>query len=325
MIDISKVEELITFSDKTFITAHKNIDLDALGSMLGMYYLCTNLGKETYLIVDDSELTSEISIAFKTLKEKNDIAFNKYSEVKDMISNKSLLIITDTNKNYRLQNDKLCNMKNKIVIDHHIKTEDSIENVSYEYVDVDSSSACEMVVELLKNMNIYIPSTVATIMLSGMYIDTNGFLLKTTGKTHTCASMLYEFGANNKEAQYLLKQGYDEFKRRQKLTLATEFYNNVAITTSNDKYLSTELAKTSDVLLTFDGVEASFSIAKLDDNTVGISARSLGNINVEDLMSMFGGGGHITDAAAQIKNKDVDVIKKELLKYLGGLDEGNIH
>ena len=94
---------------------------------------------------------------------------------------------------------------------------------------------------------------------------------------------------------------------------------------SRSKYLNTELAKASDVLLTFNNVEASFTIAKISNNVVGISARSLGNVDVEKIMNHFGGGGHKTDAATQIINKDVDKVKEELLEYIGGLNEGNIY
>ena len=325
MIDYSRIEELILFSENVFITAHKNIDLDALGSILGMYYVVISKGKNAHIVIDDEVYNHEIERAIKTIKEKDDIVVERYSDIKDKITNKSLLVVTDTNRKSRVQNSKLLDIKNKVVIDHHIETSDTISDLIYKYIEIGSSSACEIVLEIIKSLNIYIPEEIATIMFAGIYVDTNGFLLKTTSKTHLYTSMLYEFGASNKEAQYLLKQDYNEFKRRQKLTLSTEFYNNIAITTSDSKYLSVELAKASDVLLTFNKVEASFSIAKLDDDLVGISARSLGNIDVEKIMNHFGGGGHKTDAATQINNKSVVEVKKELLEYLGGLDESNIH
>jgi len=86
------------------------------------------------------------------------------------------------------------------------------------------------------------------------------------------------------------------------------------------EYYSSELGKASDVILTFNNIEASFVIAKIGDNMVGISARSLGNIDVEKVMHHFNGGGHKTDAAAQIKGKTVEEVKKELLEFLGGLE-----
>ena len=101
--------------------------------------------------------------------------------------------------------------------------------------------------------------------------------------------------------------------------MKTEFYNEVAITISDELiYNTTELAKACDVLLTFNHVEAAYVIAKIDENTIGISARSLGNIDVEEVMTHFGGGGHKTDAGAQVKESDVFKIKENLLSYIGG-------
>jgi len=325
VIDSIKIQNLIYDSSEVYITAHKNIDLDALGSVLGMYYVIKNCGKSVTIIIDDEKVNPEVKRSLDTIKKLDNIIPVRYDDIKRKLNDKSLLIITDTNKCKRLQNEQLKKLKRKIVIDHHVRTDDTIDDAIYEYIDVTSSSACEIVLDLIDELNIYIPDKIATIMLAGIYIDTNGFLLKTTEKTHICTSILYKFGADNIEAQYLLKQNYNEFKRRQDLTLSTEFYDNIAISTSNNKYLTTELAKASDVTLTFNGVEASFSIARLNDDTIGISARSLGNIDVEEIMTHFNGGGHKTDAATQIKGVDVEKVKKELLEYLGGLNEGNIY
>lgn len=318
MIDYLKIEQLIKSSSGVFITAHKNIDFDALGSILGMYYISNKIGKSTHIIIDDDVFTPEMKRAIHNIR-KLDIIPNNYNDIKDKIDNKSLLIITDVNTNRRIQNNKLLDIKNKIVIDHHIETDDYIQNTTYKYIDIKSSSACEIVLKLINNLNIYIPSEIATIMLAGIYIDTNGFSLKTTKETHNSASLLYEFGADTNESQYLLKQNFNEYKRIQKLVLNTEFYDDIAITTGDGKYFNTDLAKSSDTLLKFNNVEASFTIAKLDDNIVGISARSLGNIDVASIMNRFKGGGHKTDAATQIKNGKVSDIKEELLNYLGGL------
>lgn len=318
MLDSLKIDELIRTSSEVFITAHKNIDFDAFGSILGMYYIANKAGKNVHIVIDDDSFSNEMKRAMNNVK-KLDIIPVRYDDIKDKIDNKSLLIVTDTNSSKRIQNNKLLDIKNKIIIDHHVETENSIQNTTYKYIDITSSSACEIVLKLVNLLNIYIPSEVATIMLSGIYVDTNGFSLKTTKETHDSASILYQFGADTNESQYLLKQNFNEYKRVQKLVLNAMFYDKYAVTTSDSKYCSTDLAKSSDTLLTFNNVEASFTIAKLDDDIVGISARSLGNIDVANIMSKFNGGGHKTDAATQIKNGNIEEIKEELLKYLGGL------
>lgn len=323
MIDFIKLQELITNSEEVYITAHKNIDLDALGSILGLYYVCSSYDKGARIVIDDKETSPEIRRAINGMK-KQGINSYEYDDIKNKLNDRALLVILDTHQSRRLQNEKLLRIDNKVVIDHHVETEDSIDTL-YKYINTKSSSTCEMVLELIKKLNIVIPSEIATIMLAGIYIDTNAFVLKTTKNTHLCVSSLYEFGADNIEVQYLLKQNYEEFRRRQKLTLNTEFYKNYAISLSDETFFNTELAKASDVTLTFNNVEASFSIGKLNCDTIGISARSIGNIDVSKIMNYFNGGGHKTDAAAQIKGNDVIKVKNDLLEYLGGLDESNIY
>lgn len=319
MINSNKIKQLIENSSNVVIVSHKNIDLDALGTDLGLYFICKSFGKDAYIIVEDETFSPEIRRALSTIEKKDNITIKKYSDIKRFINDKTLLIIADTNKKSRLQNIELLEIKDKVLIDHHIKSDDEIQDLIYEYIDTNESSAAEIAMDLINEFNTYIPSEIATIMLSGIYIDTNGFILKTNENTHSCAATLYSFGADNKEASRLLKQNFNEYKRRQALIMKTEFYNEVAITISDELIYNTiELAKACDVLLTFNHVEAAYVIAKIDENTIGISARSLGNIDVEELMTHFGGGGHKTDAGAQVKESDVFKIKENLLNYIGG-------
>lgn len=319
MIDSNKIKELILNASNVIITAHKNIDLDALGSMLGMYYISNNFNKDTFLLIEDEKNEPEVRRALSKIRRADKIIPKKYNEIIENINENTLLIITDMNTGNRIQNIELLNIKNKILIDHHIESEDIIEDINYKYLDVSQSSATEIVMNLINNLNIYIPSYVATIMLSGIYIDTNGFTLKTNENTHLCASNLYKFDASGKELKYLLKQNFNRYKIRQKLILRTEFYDTIAITTGGKViYDSIELAKTSDALLTFNNVEAAYTIARINKNTIGISARSLGSTDVQKIMLHFNGGGHKTDAATQLEGVDVDIVKEQLLNYIRG-------
>lgn len=316
MINANKIKELISLSTNVVVTSHKNIDLDALGSILGLYYISKSLDKEVYIVIEEEKNELDVKRVLSTIKKLDNISPVCYKDLS--IDNNTLLIIADTNRGTRIQSEKLLKIKNKVLIDHHVKTDESISDLLYEYVDIEESSATEIVVDLISELNVYIPSHIATIMLAGIYVDTNGFILKTNENTHLCASLLYKFGADTKESQYLLKQNFNEYKRRQGLIIKTEFYDNIAMAAeSTNKYDSTELAKASDVLLTFNNINASFVIAKIDDNKVGISARSFDTIDVEKVMKHFGGGGHKTYSAAQIENKTVEEVKIELLKYLG--------
>lgn len=320
MIDSNKIKELILNSSNVVITAHKNIDLDALGSMLGMYYISKNFNKDTFLLIEDEKNEPEVRRALSKIKRVDKVTPKKYDEIKESIDSNTLLIITDMNTGNRIQNVESLNINNKILIDHHIESDDSIDDITYKYLDISQSSATEIVMNVINNLNVYIPSYVATIMLSGIYIDTNGFTLKTNENTHLCASNLYKFDANGKELKYLLKQNFNRYKIRQKLILRTEFYDTIAITNGGKAiYDSIELAKTSDALLTFNNVETAFTIARINKNTIGISARSLGVTDVQKIMLHFNGGGHKTDAATQLEGSDVELVEEQLLNYIRGI------
>lgn len=153
MLDSLKIEELIRTSNEVFITAHRNIDFDALGSILGMYYVANKIGKNAHIIIDDDNYSSEMKRAINSIK-KLDIIPEKYNDIKDKIDSKSLLIVTDVNVGKRLQNNKLLDIKNKMVIDHHIENKDSINDTIYKFVDIQSSSACEIILKLINNLNI---------------------------------------------------------------------------------------------------------------------------------------------------------------------------
>ena len=131
MVDSNKIKELINESSEVFITPHKNIDLDALGSSLGLYYIANHFNKKAYIIIDDENKSKEVIRAISTTQKLGNIVISTYDEIKDKIDSKSLLIITDTNKASRVQNEKLLKIKNKILIDHHVKSGDTINNLSY--------------------------------------------------------------------------------------------------------------------------------------------------------------------------------------------------
>ena len=147
MIDSFKIENLIHSCDEAFITAHKNLDLDALGSILAMYYVSNNLGKNAHIILDEEELNSEVKRAIASIKKVDNIIPEKYEDIENKITDKSLLIVTDTSKKCRVQNEKLLNINNKIVIDHHVESDDIIDNLSTTILDLIS---CTILIKVLQ-------------------------------------------------------------------------------------------------------------------------------------------------------------------------------
>jgi c-di-AMP phosphodiesterase-like protein len=238
------------------------------------------------------------------------------NDIKKVIDDETLLIIVDTNKKERIQNEELFNLiKNKIIIDHHIKDDNDKYKLSYEYINSDESSSSEIVIDLINDLNIYIPDYIASIMLAGVIIDTDNFYLKTGENTFEIAGTLKKFGADTTEIQYLLKQDYNEYIDRQKIIINTEFIDNIGVALGSTMkiYENEELAKAADTILMFNNVEASFVIGYIDDDEIGISARSLGKIDVQKIMKRLDGGGHKTDAATQLKGIDLDQARDKLI------------
>ena len=320
-IDAPKIQKIISEASSVVIMAHKNLDLDALGSSLGMYYLSKSLGKTTHLLIEEEHHEMGVARSLKELKIRNlNISIKSLSELKMFIDNRTLLIVLDVHIPEITQNKEVFNfVKNIIIIDHHVQDKEFVEDIKYKYVESSLSSTSEVVIEVLKDSNNYIPSYVATVMLAGIVIDTNRFAQKTTSRTHDSASYLYAAGADSKELQYLLKEDLDRYNKRQEIIAGVSLVNSsFAVGMGPDVYVyyTEDLAKVSDTLLWCEAVEASYTIAKIEENVVGISARSLGNIDVQKIMERLGGGGHITDAATQLRGISIEEAREKLIETL---------
>ena len=308
-----KINQLIEKASSIFVVGHKDLDLDALGGCLSMYSYVSTKKNEVYVIVDDVRTEKAVS---KVIKEVSDtIKFIKEEHAITLKNQGSLLIILDTNKDYLLQNDNLNQaFDNKIVIDHHGEGEGTIHD-SLLIIDNEASSTCEMMTEFLKLNNFVIDSYLATILLSGIILDTNNYVLKTDSNTFYYSYYLTTCGAKPTKVQYLLKQDLKKYIKRQKMITNVKIINNIAITKGpqTEIFRREELAKTADTLLFFNKIEASFVVAKIDKDKVGVSARSMGKINVGQILGMLGGGGDVHEAAAKLSNTSVNKVENEIL------------
>ena len=248
----------------------------------------------------------------------NNFRFVNSDKAEELKNGDSLLIVLDTNKEYLLQTPSVDNIfNNKIVIDHHEEGEGSIKN-SLNIIDIDASSTCEMITEFLNLNKFTIDSNLATILLSGIVLDTNNYVLKTDSNTFYYSYYLTTCGASPSRVQYLLKQDLSKYIKRQKMITNVKIINGIALTkgVAKEIYSREEIARTADSLLLFDGIEASFVIANIDKDTIGISARSMGKINVGQVLSMFEGGGDVNFAATKIKGNTINKVEKEMLKII---------
>lgn len=311
-----QIEKLIEESSSIFIMGHKYLDLDAIGSAIGIYEYLRIFDKNPTIIINDRKLEPGVK---KIIDKMGDLYnIKKSKKIKLKINEKSLLIVVDTNKEALLQDNTLLELfEQVIVIDHHDLRESSI-NKGIIVVDEDASSTCEMVTEYLEYNKIPITEDTATILLSGIVLDTNNYVLKTTTNTFRVSYLLTQQGADPNYVQYLLKQDLKKYIARQKVITNVKIYKNIAISCakSNLTYRREDLAKIADTLLLFNKIEASFVIGKLDKNTAGISARSLGNIDVGEILEHFNGGGDNHEAGARIDNKSIKRVEEELKEIL---------
>ena len=312
-----KLNEIINEYDSFIVTGHKDPDLDSLGSCLGLCEIIESFGKKSYLFLDNKHLenyNSNINEAFEKM-EKDIICVNEKTYKK--IKGKTLLIITDTHIKERLEYPEIVEQFDTVVLDHHIKSKKYIKNTKFLYIDSNLSSMSELITYYSEYVNIDLDNVIATILLGGIEIDTNGFNLKTTSRTYEAASTLMEMGADSILKQELLKESKEDYLRRATY-IGSSFMitNNIAMCVINKIITTKELAETAEELLNFEDVEASFVIGKLEDDLVGVSARSLGDIDVSETMKELGGGGHSFNAATQIKDKTIKEVKLEIIDLI---------
>lgn len=297
------------------LMAHKNIDLDAFGSCLCFYKIVETFHKKCSIILN-KEVNDSVKKTLRKIKENHqEFEYISENQALKLKSKNTLLIILDTHKEELVESPLLLSsIEDKIIIDHHIKSKNYIKDTLITYINSAISSTAEILVSYLKYLNKTVDSLTATIMLAGMEIDTNSFNLKTTPSTYEAAAFLSEIGADNLVKKELLQENKEEYLKRQDLIKnAYMLTKNMAICILDANiYKKEELARIATELLQFEDVEAGFAIGKLSNSIIGISAKSLGNLDVEAIMKQFGGGGHMNNAAAQIENTTISEVKNKL-------------
>lgn len=323
MNDIFKLlTEYIKKFPRVYIMTHKNPDLDGLGSAICLHEIVTSFKKECFIIDTDEIQNSTVQKMYNILKEKS-IFFHRIKEKEAILNtNNTLLIVLDVHKENMVESSLLLSKcENIIVIDHHIKGTDYIKTTDLSYINANLSSVVEFMVYYLKYLNKIVNPIIATIMLTGIEIDTSNYKLKTSEKTFEAASILTSMGVDSILKQELLKEDKEVYVKRSYFVKNSDMINdNIAICTMDDNiYEPKEIAEIAEQLLQFNNIEASFAIGKLKENLIGVSARSLGNVDVEKMMKKLGGGGHLTDAATQISDSKIEEVKKQLIEIIGGI------
>ena len=306
----------IKSSDNVLIMGHRYSDLDSVGASIGMWSVVTKALKKTaFVVVNQSQtLASPMISSMQSEEYKN--MFISCADAESMVTPKTLLIILDTHSQDFVESDELLNAVSRVVIiDHHRLMVKHIENAIVFYHEPYASSTSEMVAELVQYIeDNSLNQPEAQALMAGIMLDTKNFVLKTGVRTFEAAAYLRSCGADTVEVKRMFSDSIETYKAKYEIVSQAEIFNGCAIAFTDKEFPNVRIssAQAADELLSIKGVNASFVIFPTD-NVVNISARSLGDINVQLIMEVLGGGGHLTMAGAQLKDLTVEQARQKLI------------
>ncbi len=299
------LREIIKQSDHVYIMGHKYPDMDAMGAAIGVYDICKILNKNANIVLDK---TNDSIRAFTNIITQNEYykdVFISCDEAINECTKNTAVIVVDTHRPNFTECNQLLELSEKvIVIDHHRRGVEFINDTVLLFHEIYVSSTCELVTELIQYIDedIRINKLTAEGLLAGICLDTKNFAFKTGVRTFEAASYLKKSGADTIEVKKLFNSDINDFITKAEIIQSTKLIKNricLAYTDIETSNMNIIIAQTADELLNIKDVEASFVLGKKDDK-VFISARSLGSINVHVLMEKLGGGGHKDIAGAQL-------------------------
>lgn len=311
----SALQDLIAASDNVIVMGHRFSDLDCLGSGATLALVARSLGKPAHVAVSrKTSLAEELFIRFEEAG-KGDL-FVEPSEALSLIRPKTLLIITDTQMPQMLESLPVYERAQVVaVIDHHRAANGHIDNAVLFYHESVSSSACEMVAELVQYLDIpEIAPLEAEALLAGIMLDTRNFVLKSGVRTFEAAAFLRKQGADTVSVKKIFSGSMDNYQKKAEIVSDVQFYKGVAIAYAkrgSGPDLRIACAQAADELLSIKDTEAAFALFA-DNGGVNISARSYGGYNVQLIMEYLGGGGHLTMAGAQLRDCTIEDAIRQL-------------
>lgn len=322
------LEELILESKDVIIMGHSNSDIDCIGSGIGIYKLAKTLGKEAFIVNETYGTSLENFIQVLKNEEDYKEAIIDKNEALSKISQDTLLIIVDTHKKTYVEVPELLDKTQKVVvIDHHRRSTDYIENATLTFQEVYASSAAELVTEIIEyaEANIELTEFEAEALYAGIMMDTKAFTFKTGVRTFEAAAYLRKSGVDIIKVKKWFQSDLETYNLISKVVEDAEIIRNtIAISIyKGEKDTGIMCAKSADELLTISNITASFVLGKVN-NKVCISGRSVGDINVQIILEKLGGGGHITLAGAQMEDKTIEDAKKQLIEKINEYFDENM-
>ncbi len=318
-------EELLLSKEKVLIMAHKRPDADAFGSSIGIYRMVSAMNKKAYVVLN--EVTDAIKPLVNSFKAANmyDGVFVTSTEAVAMVDQKTVVVVCDVNKPSMTECEELLDMVPTVVVfDHHRQTTEAIKAATLSYIEPFASSACEMIAEMYQYMSKSPKLKIqeADAMYAGILIDTDNFLTKTGVRTFEAASYLRKSGADVVRVRKMFRSSMVELKERaQGISNAEIFMNHFALSyvdhdADSHDAPTVPVAKAANELLNVENIDASFVVTEAADGILYVSARSIGDVNVQIVMERFNGGGHANIAGAQLQGKKKEEFFGELKAVL---------
>ena len=314
------LEELIKENDKIMIMGHTNPDIDVIGSALGIYRIAKTLGKEARIVANVE--TPSIKDLYESIKDQYQEVFINSETALAQVDSETLLVVVDTHKKTYVESPELLTKTNKIVvIDHHRRSADFIDNSILTFQEVYASSAAELVTEIIQytQNEVELSEVEAEALYAGIMMDTKNFTFKTGVRTFEAAAYLRRCGVDIIKVKKWFQSDLESYNTISEIVRKAEIVRDsigISIYDVQEKETSLICAKAADELLTIGNITASFVLGLMEDGKVCISGRSIGDVNVQMILEKLGGGGHITLAGAQLENVTIDEAKQELISKI---------
>ena len=304
---MTAISEKLKSVDCVFVVGHKNLDMDALGSAVGMQLFSSNVLDDSYVVYDSEQMSPDIHRAIQFLENEGVTKLIPLTQAMGMVTNRSLLVMVDHSKTALTLSKEFYDLFTQtIIIDHHRRDQDFPENAVITYIESGASSASELVTELIQFQNskkARLSRIQASVLMGGMMLDTKNFTSRVTSRTFDVASYLRTRGSDSIVIQELAATDFEEYRLVNELILQGQAVQpSILVAQAKDgkEYDIVVISKAADTMLAMSGIEASFVIAKNSQGDISISARSRSKINVQRIMEELGGGGHFNLAAARL-------------------------
>ena len=323
------LRETMEDADAIYVMGHHNEDFDCFGAAIGIAKMARQIQKPVHIVLSDmNEGISKFAELMKGKEAYQDLFIHE-EDLVNMTALHPVLFVVDTHIPHLVAAPSLLDrIPRVIVIDHHRRSETFIKNPLLVYIEPASSSTSELVTEILMyfSEDLQLSRMDATALYSGIVVDTKNFAVQTGVRTFDAAAYLRRSGADPVLVRHLFRTDYETTVLLSRAQAASQYYPGGLIVTSireTRPNISVIAAQTADSLLRIEGVHMSIVVFQLDEHTVGISARSTGESNVQVIMEAFGGGGHQNVAGAQIKDGDLDGILKKAVEISQNYIEEN--